>query len=69
MPISPKPDEPDMHLRISWKDLEFHYAACRTAGTSFLSKWQESHIPCANAIEIRDGALPDRRLPCEETWI
>ena len=69
-PESPRPSEPDVHLRFLWADRVFDYRGCRTAVQNFLRKWsEEAHNPAITAVEIVDGFLPDHRMPCEELWL
>jgi hypothetical protein len=66
---SPRPDEPDTHLRFVWADRVSDYCGCQTAVANFLRKWSECHNPAITAVEIFDGLLPDHRMPCEELWL
>ncbi|ATL67403.1 hypothetical protein CRH09_15555 [Nocardia terpenica] len=66
---SPRPDEPDLHLRIRYADRNFDYAACRTAATNFLEGWQRSHHPAVSAEVVRDDWAQLTRLPCEDLWL
>ncbi|CRY84582.1 hypothetical protein SAMN05421776_11344 [Nocardia farcinica] len=66
---SPRPGEPDVHLRFVWADRVFDYRGCRSAVKNFLRKWSQGHNPAITAVELFDGFLPDHRMPCEELWL
>ncbi|WP_024800573.1 hypothetical protein [Nocardia sp. BMG51109] len=66
---SPRPDEPDVHVRVTYADTAFDYIACKTAARNFLCRWQRSHHPGATATEVRDHATTLQRLPYEELWL
>ncbi|MEV0298193.1 hypothetical protein [Nocardia sp. NPDC050710] len=66
---SPRPDEPDLHLRFTTGDIVFDFRGCRTAVANFLDKWADSHHPDLSAAEVLDGLIPTRRMPCEELWL
>lgn len=66
---SPRPGEPDVHLRFLWADRVFDCRGCRTAVKNFLQKWSDGHNPAITAVELLDGFLPDHRMPCEELWL
>ncbi|MFC9965179.1 hypothetical protein ACFV24_16170 [Nocardia fluminea] len=71
MPLSrsPRPDEPDTHLRVISAGLVVDFRGCRTAVRNFLRDWLSHPHPSITAAEIRDGFLPINRMPCEELWL
>lgn len=66
---SPRPEEPDTHIRFVWGSEVFDYCGCRTAVGNFLGKWAQCHNPAVTAVEVFDGHLPATRMPCEELWL
>ncbi len=67
---SPRPTEPDVHVRITYADRVFDFSACSTAAINFLTGWQRSHLPDATASVVPDVRTPDyQRLPCEGLWL
>ncbi len=66
---SPRPDEPDVHVRFTYGGTYFDFAACRTAAANFMTKWQSSHNPTVTATVVRDGLTRFLRLPCEDLWL
>lgn len=67
---SPRPTEPDVHVRITYADRVFDFHACSTAATNFLNGWRRSHLPDATASVVPDvWAHEYHRLPCEELWL
>ncbi len=68
-PSSPRPSEPDVHLRFLWANQVFDCRGCRTAVQNFLRKWSDGHNPAITAVELPGGFLPDNRMPCEELWL
>lgn len=68
--ISPRPQEPDVHVRITYAGSVFDFCACLTAANNFLRVWQRSHLPDATASAVPDVWAHDyRRLPCEVLWL
>ncbi|ATL65872.1 hypothetical protein CRH09_06230 [Nocardia terpenica] len=68
--ISPRPGEPDVHVRITYADTAFDFSACSTAAINFLIGWQRSHLPDATASVVPDVWVHEyHRLPCEELWL
>ncbi len=68
-PPSPRPAEPDTHLRVITGGLVVDFCGCRTAVRNFLHDWLSRPHPSITASEIRDGFLPYRRMPCEALWL
>jgi len=71
MPLSrsPRPEEPDTHLRVISADLVVDFCGCRTAVRNYLRDRLSHPHPSIVAIEISDGFLPIRRMPCEALWL
>lgn len=67
--FSPRPDEPDAHIRFIGMAGVFDFVGCWTAVQNFLNKWAESHNPNVSVVEINDGCTDFRRMPCEELWL
>lgn len=69
MPRSPRPNEPDTHLRVFSDGLVVDFCGCRTAVRNFLHDRLSHPHPSITAIEISDGSLPNQRMPCEALWL
>lgn len=67
---SPRPDEPDVHLRFTFADKQFDFLACTTAATNLLRGWHRSHHPRVTITVVENPqAAPLSRLPCETLWL
>ncbi|WP_245914073.1 hypothetical protein [Nocardia fluminea] len=50
-------------------DLVVDFCGCRTAVRNFLHDRLSHPHPSIVAMEVSDGLLPDRRMPCEALWL
>ncbi|WP_433761791.1 hypothetical protein [Nocardia sp. CA-135398] len=66
--VSPRPDEPDVHLSVLLHGVRFDYAACITAALTFTREHQRRHYADAVTLGLGD---PSRypRLPCERLFL
>lgn len=66
---SPRPHEPDLHVRFRYGTVSFDYLACRTAVENLLEHWTRSHNPGLTVGVVADGLAQPTRLPCESIWL
>ncbi|MGW5455967.1 hypothetical protein [Nocardia sp. NPDC003979] len=66
---SPRPGEPDTHLRVIAGTVIADFRGCRTAVRNFVRDWLSRPHPGITVEEIRNGLLPAQRMPCESLWI
>ncbi|WP_157172653.1 hypothetical protein [Nocardia exalbida] len=65
---TPRPEEPDVHLRVLLGDLSLDFAACHTAAVRFIREWRAVRIAADLIVVPGDTAwLP--RLPCERLYL
>ncbi|WP_243654918.1 hypothetical protein [Nocardia alba] len=50
-------------------DLVVDFCGCRTAVRNFLHDRLSHPHPSIVAVEVADGFLPNRRMPCEALWL
>lgn len=69
---SPRPDEPDVHVRLVWDGagdpLVLDYRACVSAATAFLADWTRSHSPQLRLLLVDDDPAGLPRMKCEYLW-
>lgn len=66
---SPRPREPDLHIRFCYGSVIFDYLACRTAAENLQRHWTQSHHPGVSLSVVTDGFTGPLRLPCETAWL
>ncbi|NQE68948.1 hypothetical protein NG2371_03412 [Nocardia gamkensis] len=66
---SPRPGEPDLHVRFCCGPVIFDYLACKTAVDNLVSHWANSHNPQVTLCVMSDHTAQPSRLPCEATWL
>lgn len=65
---TPRPHEPDVHLRVHLGGVSLDFAACRTAAMRFLREWRT--VRAAEDIAVIPGnAIGLARLPCERLYL
>ncbi|MEU4314235.1 hypothetical protein [Nocardia sp. NPDC024068] len=65
--LTPRPDEPDIHLALRLHGFRFDYIACRTAALAFAAEWRVRTREQVTIIPGQVDGLP--RLPCEELYL
>jgi hypothetical protein len=65
---TPRPGEPDVHLRVQLDGLSLDFAACHTAALRFVQEWRALR-PSADLTVISGDALGLPRLPCERLYL
>jgi hypothetical protein len=67
-PVSPHPDEDDVHLSVHLHDVRMDFVACLTAALVFMQDWRTHHYPDAVTVIPGDTTgLP--RLPNERLYL
>ncbi|MEV6341137.1 hypothetical protein AB0M12_41260 [Nocardia vinacea] len=66
--VSPRPDEPDIHVRVFLHGVRLDYAACLTAALIFTHEHQRRHYADAVTIDLGDTSRYPR-LPCERLFL
>lgn len=66
---SPRPEEPDTHLRVISGGLVADFSGCVSAVRNFLRECRIHPRPSITALEVSDGYLPKHRMPCEVLWL
>ncbi len=65
---SPRPEEPDIHLRIFLHGVRMDFVACLTAAFQFAQDWRIHHGP--DAVTVVPGSTAGlRRLPNERLYL
>jgi hypothetical protein len=66
--VSPRPNEPDVHLSVFLHGVRLDYVACLTAALIFTREHRRRHYPDAVSIDLGDTSrFP--RLPCERLFL
>ncbi|MBF6167431.1 hypothetical protein IU486_22120 [Streptomyces gardneri] len=65
---TPRPGEPDVHLRVLLDGLSLDFVACHTAAMRFISEWRAGRA-AADVTVVPGGALDLPRLPCERLYL
>ncbi|MGW4767073.1 hypothetical protein ACWEO2_03390 [Nocardia sp. NPDC004278] len=66
--VSPRPDEPDVHLSVFLHGVRFDYAACLTAALIFTHEHRMQHYADAVTVDLVDTSRYPR-LPCERLFL
>ncbi|MFI7670503.1 hypothetical protein [Nocardia sp. NPDC049526] len=66
--VSPRPDEPDVHLSVFLRGVRLDYAACLTAALIFTREHQRRHYADAVTIDLGETSRYPR-LPCERLFL
>ncbi|MEV4238680.1 MULTISPECIES: hypothetical protein [unclassified Nocardia] len=66
--VSPRPNEPDVHLSVFLHGVRLDYAACLTAALIFTREHQRRHYADAVTIDLGDTSRYPR-LPCERLFL
>lgn len=66
--VSPRPDEPDIHVRVFLHGVRLDYVACLTAALIFTHEHQRRHYADAVTIDLGDTSRYPR-LPCERLFL
>ncbi|MEU0507483.1 hypothetical protein [Nocardia sp. NPDC005998] len=66
--VSPRPDEPDVHLSVFLHGVRFDYVACLTAALIFTREHRMQHYADAVTIDLGDTSRYPR-LPCERLFL
>jgi hypothetical protein len=65
--VSPHPEEPDLHLRVTLRGCQLDYAACLSSALVFLQEQRRlPYIDSADVIDCDTTGLP--RLPNERLY-
>ncbi|UGT70033.1 hypothetical protein LTT66_07635 [Nocardia gipuzkoensis] len=65
---TPRPEEPDVHLRVLLDGMSLDFAACHTAAMRFILEWRAVRA-AADVTVVPGGALGLPRLPCERLYL
>ncbi|MFI6362453.1 hypothetical protein ACIBG0_06850 [Nocardia sp. NPDC050630] len=66
--VSPRPNEPDVHLSVFLHGVRLDYVACLTAALIFTREHQRRHYADAVTVDLGDiSRYP--RLPCERLFL
>ncbi|MBF6192889.1 hypothetical protein [Nocardia implantans] len=65
---TPRPEEPDVHLRVLLGGLSLDFAACHTAAVRFIKEWRSVRA-AADLIVVPGGTAGLPRLPCERLYL
>ncbi len=66
---SPRPHEPDVHLRISTPEAVFDFRGCAESVENLIRKWPAGYGFTPIVLDPGNNPLPERRMPCEELWL
>lgn len=66
-PVSPHPDQPDVHLAVTLGGVRLHYAACVTCALWFVQEHHQRHL--LDQVDVIPGSTAGlRRLPNERLY-
>ncbi|MFG3617835.1 hypothetical protein ACW9HR_05140 [Nocardia gipuzkoensis] len=65
---TPRPEEPDVHLRVLLDGVSLDFAACHTAAMRFIREWRAVR-PAADLTVIPGSTIALPRLPCERLYL
>ncbi|BDU02491.1 hypothetical protein IFM12276_55190 [Nocardia sputorum] len=65
---TPRPEEPDVHLRVLLCGLSLDFAACHTAAMRFIREWCAVRA-AADLVVVPGDAAGLPRLPCERLYL
>jgi len=68
---SPRPDEPDIHLRFTTasRDFVIDVIACATAASNVLQHWQDRPATELEVRVVRGARCDCPRLAAERLWL
>ncbi|MCP2317840.1 hypothetical protein APR12_003193 [Nocardia amikacinitolerans] len=65
--VSPRPEEPDVHLSVFLHGVRMDFVACLTAALVFVAEHEDRHY--LDAVTIDTAANGFRRLPNERLYL
>ncbi|MGV9540165.1 hypothetical protein [Nocardia beijingensis] len=66
--VSPRPDDPDVHLSVFLRGARFDFTASLTAALIFMHEHQAQHYHDAVMVDVDDTSRYPR-LPCEQLYL
>jgi hypothetical protein len=65
---TPRPNEPDVHLRVLLDGMSLDFAACHAAAMRFVQEWRAVRA-ASDLLVVPGGAAELPRLPCERLYL